>query len=93
MGGWNFVFYFNWIIIIGTAIFGFGFGGYASVKVGMPAGSQLAVPACIQMCLPLQPLCMTHIGLRLTCDVHTGCRPLWIQLTALECLLHALTAS
>ena len=34
LGGWSFVFWFNWVIIAFTAVFGFGMGGYSSIKVG-----------------------------------------------------------
>lgn len=33
IGGWNFIIWFNWVIVVFTAIFGFGLGGYASIKV------------------------------------------------------------
>jgi hypothetical protein len=32
LGGWTFIFWFNWFIIGFTAVFGFGMGGYASIK-------------------------------------------------------------
>lgn len=33
------MFWFNWLIIVFTAVFGFGMGGYASIKASGSAGT------------------------------------------------------
>jgi auxin influx carrier (AUX1 LAX family) len=42
-GGWSFIFWFNWVLIVFTAIFGFGFGGYSSVKAFIDAANTFGV--------------------------------------------------
>ncbi|KAL4441475.1 hypothetical protein ABPG77_001979 [Micractinium sp. CCAP 211/92] len=50
IGGWHFVFWFNWLIIVFTAIFGFGMGGYASIKAFVDSVSSFGVFAACYDC-------------------------------------------
>ncbi len=63
----HFVFWFNWLIIVFTAIFGFGMGGYASIKASLRAlgGQRFSVAAaCIagfgRVGVPPPPLASTY---------------------------------
>ncbi len=94
LGGWRTIFYFNWVIIVFTAVFGFGMGGYASIKVrGMGSDAQMrmlhipvgwalaALLSSFQQSLPTHPF-----------TVPSPIRPLLKASRTLACLQPATTA-
>ncbi|PSC69121.1 auxin transporter 1 [Micractinium conductrix] len=50
LGGWSFVFWFNWVIIAFTAVFGFGMGGYSSIKAFVDSVNDFGVFAACYNC-------------------------------------------
>ncbi|KAI7843624.1 hypothetical protein COHA_002864 [Chlorella ohadii] len=50
LGGWRTIFYFNWVIIVFTAVFGFGMGGYASIKAFVESIQDFGVFAACYNC-------------------------------------------
>ncbi|GAB4818758.1 hypothetical protein N2152v2_005804 [Parachlorella kessleri] len=50
LGGYKFIFWFNWVVIVFTAIFGFGMGGYASIKAFVDSINDFGVFAACYGC-------------------------------------------